>query len=114
NDPRRKGVCMRALGQCFQQLKQYRLALSHYDLAIQEIPDRDADNKKKALYVAGRLALHLKNVEVAEKYLTTLAGLDFTYKDVAALLDKIAHMRENPESGGPKESAPQVDHSDAD
>ncbi|MEN6405066.1 MAG: hypothetical protein ABFC77_01215, partial [Thermoguttaceae bacterium] len=114
NDPRRKGVCMLVLGQCFQQIKQYRLAMSHYDLAIQEIPDRDVDNKKKALYVAGRLALHLKNVDAAEKYLSTLAGLDFTYKDVAALLDKIAHLRENPESGVKQEPNPAPDRSDAD
>ena len=98
NDPRRKGVCMLALGQCFQQIKQYRLAMSHYESAIQEIPDRDADNKKRALYLAGRLALALKDLDAAEKHLTTLAGLDFTYKDVSALLDKIANLRENPES----------------
>ena len=31
--------------------------MKHYEAAIQEIPDRDADNKKKAMYLAGRLAL---------------------------------------------------------
>ena len=102
NDPRRKGACMLVLGQCFQHIKQYRLAMSHYESAIQEIPDRDADNKKRALYLAGRLAMALKDVDAAEKHLTTLAGLDFTYKDVSALLDKIAKLRENPESAGAK------------
>jgi tetratricopeptide (TPR) repeat protein len=99
NDPRRKGVCMLVLGQCFQNIKQYPLAMSHYEAAIQEIPDRDADNKKRALYYAGRLAAALKDLEKAGKHLTTLASLDFTYKDVSALLDKIAKLRENPESG---------------
>ena len=32
----------------------------------------------------------------AEKHLSALAGLDFTYKDVSKLLDKIAKLRENP------------------
>jgi tetratricopeptide (TPR) repeat protein len=99
NDPRRKGACMLALGQSFQNIRQYPLAMTHYEAAIEEIPDRDADNKKRALYYAGRLAAAMKNVETAQKHLTTLASLDFTYKDVSALLDKIAKLRENPESG---------------
>ena len=90
---------MLALGQCFQQIKQYRLAMSHYDLAIQEIPDRDPQNKKLALYLAGRLATAMKNLDVGEKHLTTLAGLDFSYRDVSTLLEKIARLRESPESG---------------
>ena len=117
NDPRRKGVCMLALGQCFQQIKQYRLAMSHYESAIQEIPDRDAENKKRALHLAGRLAMGLDDLHVAEKYLTVLAGLDFTYKDVSALLDKIAKLRENPKTTEPQgggEPGPQADDQEDD
>lgn len=98
---------MLVLGQCFQQIKQYRLAMSHYESAIQEIPDRDADNKKKALHLAGRLAMSpvMNDIDTAEKHLTTLAGLDFSYKDISALLDKIAQLRENPDSRPAKESS---------
>ncbi len=99
NDPRRRGMSLLALGRCFERIKQYRLAMSHYELAIQEIPDRDAVNKKQSLYLAGRLAMGLKNIDTAEKHLSTLAGLDFTYRDISTLLDKIAKLRENPESG---------------
>ncbi len=95
NDPRRRGLCLLALGQCFQQIKQYRLAMSHYEDAIKEIPDRDAQNKKLALYLAGRLAAAMKNYDLGEKHLTTLAGLDFNYRDVSSLLDKIGQMRDN-------------------
>jgi tetratricopeptide (TPR) repeat protein len=95
NDPRKKGPCLLALGQCFQEIKQYPLAMDHYEKAIEEIPDRDAKNKKKALYLAGRLALHINDLEKAEKHLKFLAGLDFTYKDVPALLDKLAKKRQN-------------------
>lgn len=94
-DPRRKGVCMLCLGQCFQKIKQNRLASSHYESAIQEIPDRDGENKKLALYLAGKISMHLEDLDTAEKHLTTLAGLDFTYRDVSTLLDKITHQREN-------------------
>ena len=94
-DPSRQGECLLRLGQCFQKIKQYRLASTHFDQAIQQISDRDADNKKIALYYAGRLALGLKELEKADKYLTTLAGIDFGYKDVAALLDKLAKLRNN-------------------
>ena len=95
NDPRRKGLCLLALGQCFQQIEQYRLAASHYDMAVQEIPDRDAENRKKALYLAGKLAIALKDLDRADKHLSALAALDFTYKDVSALLDKVAELRKN-------------------
>jgi tetratricopeptide (TPR) repeat protein len=95
NDPQRKGLCMLALGQCFQQIKQYRLAMTHYEEGIQDIPERDAENRKKALYLAGKLALGLKNVDTAEKHLTALAGVDFAYKDVSSLLDKISQLRED-------------------
>ncbi len=96
NDPRRRGMCMLVLGQCFQQIKQFPLAKRHYEAAIQEIPDHDGDNKKKALYLVGRLTLGLRDLDAAEKHLSALAALDFTYKDVAQLLDKIAKLRENP------------------
>ena len=56
NDPRRKGDCMLELGKSFYHIKQYRLAMSHYESAIEDIPDREADKKKEAFYRAGQLA----------------------------------------------------------
>ena len=94
-DPRVKGRSLLELGQCFQHIKQYNLAMRHFEQANEEIPDRDVDNKKLTLYRAGKLALFLKNLDLAERYLTTLAGLDFSYRDVAELLDKIARDRED-------------------
>ncbi len=95
NDPRRRGLCMLALAKCFQQIKQYHLAKDHYAAAIQEIPDRDVESRKEALRLASRLALHLRDLDAATKYLGTLAAIDYTYKDVAELLDKLAKLREN-------------------
>jgi tetratricopeptide (TPR) repeat protein len=95
NDPRRRGVCMLALGECFQHIEQYPLAKTHYESAILDIPERDAENRKKAIYQLGRLLLFVKDLDGAEKHLTALASLDFTYKDVSVLLDKIRKFREN-------------------
>ena len=47
NDPRRKGLCLLGLGECFQQIKKYNLAMDHFEKALAEIPDRDIDNRKK-------------------------------------------------------------------
>ena len=93
NDPRRKGACLLALGQCFQQIHQLPLAMTHYEMAIQEIPDREPQRKKEALYLAGKLAVALKDLDRAEKHLTTLAGLDFNYRDVATLLSKVTEAK---------------------
>jgi hypothetical protein len=102
NDPRFKGLCMLGLGRCFQAIKQYGLAKNHYESAIEEIPDREMANKKEALYLAGKMALELKDIPTAEKHLTTLAGIDFTYKDVSELLGKIAELKEGNPSGDDK------------
>lgn len=93
NDPRRKGACLLALGQCFQQIHQLQLAMTHYEMSIQEIPDREAQRKKEALYLAGKLAAALKDFERAEKHLTALAGIDFNYRDVSALLTKVSEAK---------------------
>ena len=66
--------------------------MNYYELAIQEIPDRDAENRKYALYLAGRLAFALKDVGTAGRHLTALASLDFNYRDNAALLEKLREV----------------------
>lgn len=101
NDPRRRGRCLLALGQCFEQVKQARLAMSHYEQAVEEIPDRDLEERKLALYLAGRLALTgLKDKDIARQHLNTLAQLDFGYKDVSTLLDKIDQVdNDNADAG---------------
>jgi tetratricopeptide (TPR) repeat protein len=93
NDPKHKGVVKLDLGECFQQIKQYPLAMQHYQQAIEEIPEKDVEHRKKALYRAGCLSQGLNEIEAAEKHFTQLAAMDFAYKDVSARLDKIAEAR---------------------
>ena len=49
---------------------------------------------KRALYRAGRLALDMDNLDAADEHLGKLAGLEYTYRDVAQLLDKVREKRE--------------------
>ena len=95
SDMKRKGTVLSNLGDCFYSIKQYRLALQNYELAIPEISERDPDVYKGAIYKAARLAEHLKEWETAEKHYNRLATYDFGYKDVAERLDKIMRIREN-------------------
>jgi len=108
NDTRRRGDCMLRLGECFQKIKQNRLSMSHYKMAIEEIPDRDEDAKKRALYLAGKMAEFLKDIDAAEQYMTQLAGMDFTYKDVSDILARISDLRET-ERGGDDEGPGEIE-----
>ncbi|MDO4628545.1 MAG: hypothetical protein Q4C70_05135 [Planctomycetia bacterium] len=93
-EPRRAGLSCLALGQCFQGIKQYSLAMANYQEAIEKIPDRDAENRKKSLYLAGKLAMSLKEYDQANEFLTRLADMDFSYKDVSELLAKVEELRQ--------------------
>ena len=101
-DTKRKAAVFLELGECFQKLKQLPLALNNYESAVEATSEREPDAKKAALYAAGRLALYIaindtagneKWLDSAEKHLNELAGMDFGYKDVPGLLDKVAEMR---------------------
>ena len=89
-DSKRKSQVHVDLGECFQHIKQFKLALNNYEEAINSMTEHGSDTGKLALYRAGVIAFHLKNRELAEKYLTELAGIDFGYRDVAKWLDKLA------------------------
>ncbi len=93
-DVTRKGDCLFALGQCFEQIQQTKLAMTHYQEAIEELADT-SDNKKEALYLATKLAIQLEDYAKAEKYGHQLAAIDFSYKDIGELLDKVAQKHHN-------------------
>ncbi|HID75366.1 MAG TPA: hypothetical protein EYP56_05145 [Planctomycetaceae bacterium] len=63
--------------------------------AGQDDPQRAADNPKKALHLARKLALELKDLEAADKHLIQLAGLDSPSNDASTPLDKIKRLRED-------------------
>lgn len=104
SDPRRKGMCLLNLGQCFEKIGQHRLAVKHFEDAIQEISDRDSENKKRALYAAAVLAYRLKDYRRAEQHASVLAGMDYSYKNVGQLLDRIAKRLEAERAGAQEEA----------
>jgi tetratricopeptide (TPR) repeat protein len=104
SDPRRKGLCLLNLGQCFEKIGQHRLAIKHFEDAIQEISDRDADNKKRALYAAAVLAYRLKDYRRAEQHASALAAMDYSYRNIGELLDRIAKRLEAEKAGTAEEA----------
>jgi len=95
SDSRRAVVVLVELGECFQHVEQYKLALSHYEQAIEAVDESDAEIHRKALYRAGVLATGMQEYDRAERHLSVLAALDYGYRDVADRLDKIAGLRDS-------------------
>jgi tetratricopeptide (TPR) repeat protein len=95
DDSKRQAQVQLNLGECFQQIRQFSLAASSYAAAVEAATDADLETRKLALYRAGNLAIELKELDRAEKYLTTLAAIDFGYRDVADRLDKLAAIRDH-------------------
>jgi tetratricopeptide (TPR) repeat protein len=98
-DVRRKGAISLELGECFQSIKQYPLAMQNYEAAVEVLTDRELELRKRALYRAGVLAAGLRDLDAAQKHLSAVAGLDYGYRDVAERLDKLRSARDN---GGPE------------
>lgn len=92
-DTRRGGFVLVELGECFQHIEQYKLALTHYEQAIAAIDEPEDEIYRKALYRAGVLATGMQEFDRAEQHLNQLAGLDYSYRDVAERLDKLAGIR---------------------
>jgi tetratricopeptide (TPR) repeat protein len=95
DESRQKAVVQLNLGESFQHIRQFKLALASYEAAVQAADDFQPDAKKLALYRAGVLAAELNERERAEKHLTQLAAMDFGYRDVAERLDKLAALRDS-------------------
>jgi tetratricopeptide (TPR) repeat protein len=90
SDVSRRAETMLELGDCFRQIKQNQLALSHYVQGIEAESDDHSDHMKKLLYSAGSMAIEMGEKAKAKEYLHRLAGLDFAYQDVSELLDKLS------------------------
>jgi len=101
HDRDRKGEANLALGECFQHIERFPLAMNAYDSAIEASAPKEGESHtqkqqetyKSALYRAGRLATGLGDLDTADKHLTALAELDFAYKDISDRLDKLAKLR---------------------
>ncbi len=95
DDARHKAQVQLHLGESFQHIRQFKLALASYEAAAEASDSMQLDTKKLALYRAGVLAAELGDRDRAEKHLTQLAAIDFGYRDVADRLDKLAAIRDS-------------------
>ncbi len=95
DDVRHRAEVQLQLGESFQHIRQFKLALSSYEAAVEAADAMQSDVQKLALFRAGVLAAEFKDLERAEKYLTRLAAIDFGYRDVADRLDKLASLRDS-------------------
>lgn len=100
-DPRRKGGVSLELGECFQKIKQYELAMRNYGTAVDLLTEREGELRKRALYRAGVLASGLGDPDAARKHLSALAALDFGYRDVETRLAKLGTVTDNSAVGEP-------------
>lgn len=94
-DPKRRALVLLELGECFQKIEQYKLALTHYEQALEACEPGDDEVRKLALYRAGVLATGLREIDRAESHLSTLAGMDYGYRDVSDRLDKLGRLRDS-------------------
>jgi tetratricopeptide (TPR) repeat protein len=95
SDPKRLANVLLELGECFQKIEQYKLALAHYEQSIEASESGNNEGRKLALYRAGVLATGLRELDRAERHLAELAGLDYGYRDVSDRLDKISSLRDS-------------------
>lgn len=95
DDSKHKALVQLHLGESFQHIRQFKLALASYEGAIAASDTMQEEMHKLALYRAGVLAADLGEVARAEKHLTALAAVDFGYRDVAERLDKLATLRDS-------------------
>ena len=99
-DPRRKGAVALELGECFQKIRQFELAMQNYKAAVDSLTEREMDLRKRALYRAGVLATGLGDSDSGRRYLSDLAGLDFGYRDVRERLAKLGTATDTAGGGG--------------
>ncbi len=95
DDSKQRGQVLVELGECFQRIEQYKLALTNYEQAVEACSDPDSETRRLAQYRAGVLATGMKEFDRAERHLTELAGLDYGYRDVADRLDKLGELRDS-------------------
>jgi tetratricopeptide (TPR) repeat protein len=98
-DRKQRAQVLVEMGECYQHLEEYDLALARYQAAIdachkeKEKDKEAAETLKRALYRAGVLSTGLRELDQAEGWLKELAERDSGYRDVSARLDKLARLR---------------------
>ena len=96
----RAAVASLETGECFQQIRQTRLALDAYEMAIDHCTSSsDEETKKLSLYRAGWLHMKLRDNARAQTFFSQLASIDFGFRDVSSLLDEVSKKLDHDTAG---------------
>lgn len=90
SDVRQKTRVLVALGKCFLQDKQFKLALTQLRNAIAAInPQDEAKLFAEANYLAGWLCEKLNDLPAAEAHYSEVIGVDYDFKDARQRLERL-------------------------
>lgn len=88
NDPRHKGHALYYLGFCFKHRNNWRLAQRNFEEALQNIGATEDDMRKELLYQLAAGCAEAGDIARAIDLGCELANLDYSYRDISALLDE--------------------------
>ncbi len=86
-DPKIAGRASLYLGVCFKKRNNWRLAQRNFEEALVQLPEVDLTNRKEVLYHLASGHAEAGEIARAIDLGHELANLDFSYRDIAKLLD---------------------------
>ena len=82
-----RGLAALELGRSLEKMGEVPQALRYYRLAAESATAIDQrEEKKESLYRAGKLALRIKQIKLAQRYLAELLRIDPNHRDAAVLM----------------------------
>jgi tetratricopeptide (TPR) repeat protein len=87
-DPRSRWQSLLALGLCFKARTNWRLAELNFEEALKNLPAGETDHRKEILYELAVGCAEANDLNKAIDMGTTLANIDFSYRDIGKLLDE--------------------------
>jgi tetratricopeptide (TPR) repeat protein len=87
-DPRYRWQSLLALGHCFKNRNNWRLAERNFEEALKTLPPGEMNNRKEILYELAVGCAEANDLNKAIDMATELANIDFSYRDIGRLLDE--------------------------
>lgn len=87
-DPRHHARALYYLGFCFKHRNNWRLAQRNFEESLQHLAANEEGLRKEVLYQLATGCAHAGDLARAVDLACELANLDFSYKDISALMDQ--------------------------
>ena len=81
-----RGPAALELGRCLEKIGEVPQALVHYRQAAQSANADQTEEKKESLYRASKLAVRVKLIRLAHRYLAELLRIDPAHREAAMLM----------------------------